>query len=102
MVVNTTGLSNVTSLQGLAVYTNNATDGVLFTGGLIVMFFVMLMVLLRQGNYEEPFVNVLAVSSWSMFVISMFFWFAQLISTMLPMGFLLLGAFSVLYMYSSR
>jgi hypothetical protein len=101
-MVNVTGISNITSLQGLAFYTNNAVDGILFSGGIIVLFFVMLMVLLRNASYEEPFVNVLAVSSWSMFLISAFFWLAHLVPTIMPLGFLLLGAFSVLIMYSQK
>ena len=99
MVFNGTGLNNITSLQGMAYYTNVHTDGLLFTGGIIVLYFVMIMVLLKN---DEPFINVLATSSWSMFILSMFFWLAQLIPTLLVLGFLMLGAFSVLFMYANR
>lgn len=99
MTINMTGLDNVTSLQGLAFYTNNAVDGVLFTGGLIVLYLVMLMFLSRRG---EDFANVLAVSSWSFFLVSGFFWLAHLITTLLPLLFLFLAGFSTLYIYASK
>lgn len=98
MVFNNTGLSNITSLQGMAYYTNNAVDGVLFTGGIIVLYIILFMVLLKN---DEPFINVLAASSWIFFIISTLLWMANLLPTLIPLAFLILAAFSVLYMYSS-
>lgn len=94
-----TNLTNTTTLQGLAYYTNNAVDGVLFTGGMIVMFIIILMTLLR---FEQPFENALAISSWVSFIFSVFFWFAKLLPTIIPLMFLMITAFTTLYLYSSR
>lgn len=98
-MVNMTNLSNISSLQGIAYYTNNQTDGLLFTGGLIVLYFVALMVLSKNN---EPFMNVFAAASWSLFVISLFFWLADLTPSVLTLAFLILSAISGLIMYSSK
>ena len=98
-MVDMTNLTNITSLQGIAYYTNSMTDSLLFTGGIIVFFFIILMALIKNG---EPFENGLAVASWSMFVVSLFFWFAQLVPTGLPICFLIVAAFDTLYLYASR
>jgi hypothetical protein len=54
---------------------------------------------LRSG---ELFEHALAIASWSMFVISLFFWFGELIPTFLPLLFLLMAGISTFYIYSSR
>lgn len=95
-------VSNITNISGfaeMASFTNNAVDGILFSGGLIVFFIIILMVSIRNG---EPFENVLAASSWVMFVCSMFFWFAHLVPTSLPIAFLIVSAASTLILYASR
>jgi hypothetical protein len=97
--MDTTNLTNISSLQGVAYYTNEATGGILFSGGLIVFFFIVLMVSLRSN---EDFANALAVASWSMFLVSVFFWFAHLTPTMLSLAFLFIAGFSVLYLYASK
>lgn len=98
-MVDMTNLTNVTSLQGLAYYTNSMTDSLLFTGGVIVFFFIILMALAKLG---EPFENALAVASWSMFIISTFFWFAQLVPTIIPLALLLIVAFDTLFIYAAK
>jgi hypothetical protein len=98
-MVDMTNVSNISSLQGIAYYTNNMTDGLLFTGGIIVFFFIILMALVKSG---QPFENGLAVASWSMFIVSVLFWFAQLVSPLLCLGFLVVAAFDVLYLFASR
>ena len=59
-MVNMTAVSNITSLQGIAYYTNNMTNGLLFTGGMVVFFIIILVALVKNG---EPFENGLAVAS---------------------------------------
>jgi hypothetical protein len=98
-MVDFTNLTNATTLQGVAEYTNNATGGVLFQGG-IFMFFIIMMIILTKN--DEPFENALAVSSWSMFVVSAMFWFAELIPTIIPLAFLMLASISVLILYTKR
>lgn len=98
-MVNTTGINNITSLQGIASYTNNAVDGLLFTGGMIAFYIIIFIVLTKN---DEPFENAFTVTSWSMFTISIFFWFAELIPTLLVITFLVMSALGTLYLYTSR
>ena len=97
--MDTTQFNNITTLQGLATYTNSATDGLLFTGGVIVFFIILIMILIRN---DQPFENALTVSAWAMFMVSLFLWFAGLLPTITPLAFLFLAAFGTLYLYASR
>jgi len=98
-MVDMTNLTNITSLQGIATYTNSMTDNILFNGGILVLFIIMLMVLSRN---DEPFINTLAISSWSCFILSAFLWLSHLINTLFVLGFLFIAGFSVFYLYSSN
>ena len=98
-MVDMTNLTNVTGLGSLAVYTNNATEGILFTGGIIVFFIIMLITLFRNG---EPFENALVVSSWSMFIVSILFWYGDLLPPLVPLCFLIVSAISVLILKTSQ
>ena len=95
-------LSNFTNLSGmgeLAVATNNAVDGILFSGGLFVFFVIILMVSLRNG---ELFENVFPMASWIMFVVSLFFWFARLVPTGVALIFLACAAVGTFLLYVRR
>lgn len=99
MTINTTLINNITTLGGLANASNNFSDGILISGGIIVLYIITIMVMLK---YEQPLENSLAISSWSFFIIATLFWFGNLVSIKIPLVFLLLSAFSVLYLYASR
>jgi len=102
-MVDFTNLTNTSNFQQVALYTNNATDGILFTGGIIAFYIIILMYLYRnmeQSGYE--FSAVFTATSWVMFIISGFFWMADLISTPMPLMFLLFSAFGTIYLYASR
>lgn len=99
MAVNTTGINNITSLQGLASYTNTMTDGLIFTGGIIAIYIIMLIILTKN---DEPFINAFTVTSWIMFLTSIFFWFSNLIPTLLVVAFLVFSAFGTLTLYTQR
>jgi len=94
-----TNLTNISSIQGLAFYTNNSVDGVLFSGGIFVFFIILLVSLLR---FDISFPAALAVSGWSIFIVSLFFWFAHLLPTLVVLAFLLISGFSVLFLYANR
>lgn len=96
--MNVTGLSNITGFQSMAEYTNNATSGLLMTGGVIILFMITLIVLMRNEN--EHFLNVLTVSSWSFFIISLFLWFAHLLPTIIPLGFVITAAVGTFLLYA--
>jgi ABC-type Fe3+-siderophore transport system permease subunit len=98
-MVDLTNFTNVTTLQGLVYETNNVVGNILFTGGMITFFIIILMTLLRNG---EPFENCLAVSGWSMFVVSLIFWLGHLVPTLLVLAFLMISAFSTLYLYTTK
>jgi len=103
MTVDFSNISNITSAQGLAYYTNNAVDGILFTGGMIAFFIIILIVLYRSAEVNGyDFGSMFTVASWSMFVISGFFWLAKLVPTLLVLMFLFFSAIGVIYLYSSR
>lgn len=98
-------LGNITinNLQQLAQYTNNSVDGALFTGGIITFYIIILILLyknMEQNGYE--FSAVFTTTSWITFIISTFFWFAQLIPTTIPLIFLFLSAFGTIYLYASK
>lgn len=98
-MVNMTNVSGIENLQGIAYYTNNMTNGILFTGAMIVFFFIIAIILVKR---EEPFANILSVSSWSAFIFSIFFWYAELVPTIVPLSFLFLAVFGVFMMYADR
>ena len=95
-MVDTTNLTNITGLQGIAYYTNSMTDGLLITGGIIVLSIVMMIVLSKN---QEPFVNVLTSTGWLFFLISMFFWAAQLLPIEVGLGYLFIAGFGTLALY---
>ena len=98
-----TNLTNVSTMQGVAYYTNNQTDGILFTGGIIVFFIIILMYLYKNmENNGYSFVGIFTVSSWIMFVVSGFFYLANLVQTLIPLMFLLFSAIGTIVLYSSR
>jgi hypothetical protein len=43
-----TNLTNVSTMQGVAFYTNNLTDGLLFTGGIIAFYIIILLYLYNK------------------------------------------------------
>ena len=96
-MVNMTNISGIDSFQSLAYFTNNSVDGILFSGGIVVLFFIMLMVLNKNG---EPFINSFTVSSWSIFIISVLLWYAELVPIIFVLGFLTCTAFGTLMLYA--
>lgn len=97
--MNTTLISNITSLQGMTYYTNNATDGILFIGGIVALFFVMLIVLSRTMNNGW---GALASSSWIAFILSVFCWFAKLVPTAEVIVFLIVTVVATVLMFSDK
>jgi len=95
-------ISNFTtsnSFVSLAQASNNATQGLLFSGGMIAFFFIILFLAFKYDPYFE---NAFAIASWSMFSICSFFWLAHLVPTILVLGFLFMSAFSVFYLHASK
>lgn len=87
-------------MQQVASVVNDNTDGILFTGGMIVFFVILVMQFMNRS--DMPIENNISVSAWIMFIISGFFWYAHLIYTIVPLSFLGIAAISTLFMYSSK
>jgi hypothetical protein len=92
-------ITNMSSIQSVVYYTNNATDGILITGGVIVFFIIILMILIKNG---EPIENAMAVTSWAIFLFSAMLWYAHLLDVKLMLLFLFLTAATSLYLYATR
>jgi hypothetical protein len=98
-MVDVTNLSAINSLSDLATYTNNETSSLLFTGGIVTLFIVMVLMLVRN---EWEFVNALSVSGWIFFIVSGFLWLSHLIPAVMPLLFLFISGFATFYIYASR
>lgn len=98
-MVNVANITNITSLQQMAVYSNNMSGNVLFDGGMFVFFIILLVALLRFNN---DFEGSLAISSWTMFIVSALFWMAKVVDVKTVLAFLIIASFTGLYLYSSR
>lgn len=96
-MVDTTNLTNISGLAELAYYTNNMTEGLLFIGGLIVLSIVLMVALSRNG---EPFINALTTTGWLFFLVSMFFWVAELIPIEIGLGYLFIAGIGTLILYN--
>ena len=96
-MVNTANFTNLTGLAEVAIYTNNMTDGLLFIGGMITLSIVMMIVLSRN---QEPFINVLTATGWTFFLISMFFWAAELLPIEIGLAYLFIAGIGTLILYN--
>lgn len=99
---NITALSNVDNLAELFLYANNSTgaatgEGILFGLISIALFFIMLFVLKRW-----EFDKALLTSSFSMFILTLILSFAKLVTFYFPLAFLIIMAFTGMYMYISE
>ena len=89
---------NATALYGVTKYTNDATSGVLMNGGLIAFFII---ILLASRKFGVPFVDSLAVASWSMFVLSVFLFALQMVFGLLVFVFLGLAIIATVVLYAT-
>ncbi len=102
-MVDLTNLTNSSTLQQLAYNTNNSVGGILFIGGIVAFYIIILMSLYRNSeSLGYDFISVFTVGSWIMFVGSGFFWYADLIPVLLPLMFLFFSAFGTIYLYASK
>lgn len=94
MTYNMTELQASETVIDLVVFANRATEMVLGNLFMIAIFIILLMVLKRH-DFEET----LLVSSFICFVISLLFRAAGMIHYTLIIVFMLIMAFTTLYMY---
>jgi hypothetical protein len=98
MTLNTTGING---LGKLALWTNNEVGGILFDGGMIV-FFVILLVIYNKSSDNPDMESAFTLSSWGMFIASALFWVGGLVDGIIPLVFLIFSAFGTFYLYASR
>jgi len=94
MTYNLTELANADSIYKLVVFSNNASSTLLISLLVLALFFVLLMALKKYD-----FSAALLVSSFVSFIISAFFVYAELISLIWALGFLIIAAFSAMFVF---
>jgi len=97
MSYNMTELQNVDTVGAFFTYAYNHSGNFLF-GGLLVGFFFIVLMNLKNWNFEEG----LAVSSFATFLIGSLGAYIGLVNYLLPLGFGLLTALTGLYLVVSR
>jgi len=98
MVLNTTSINGVGSL---AKWTNDAVGGILFDGAMIV-FFVIILIIYLKSNDNPDIESAFTITSFIMFIASLFFWIGEFVDGIMPLLFLIFTALGVLYLYTSR
>ena len=99
MAYNITGIKAATTLLPLFQVANDeGTGGLLFYGFLLAIFFVMLMTLLRKNDFPDALLS----SSFVCFFLGGLLAYAKLINILFPLGFLVLTAFTGLYVYTVK
>ena len=94
MTYNLTQLANADTIYKLVVFSNDAALGNLISMFIFALFFVLLMALKR---YE--FDSALLVSSFICFVISALLGYAELISLIWVLGYLIIAAFTAFFIF---
>lgn len=94
---NMTALGQVGSIYELVVYANNSADQILLVLFVMAVFFIMLMVL-KKWDFD----SALLVSSFVCFVISIMLVYAELIALIWALVFLIIAAFTALFMIFTR
>lgn len=97
MTYNMTQLQNSYTISALFNYANNSTDGVLAIGLMIGIFFILLLILKR---FE--FIQAIVTSSFLCFILSGILAYAGYMSIWGVLLFLIITAFSTLYMYVKK
>lgn len=103
MTIDLSNYTDVGTVQALTSAVNNEVGGMLVTGGILAFYFIILIISYRVSvRNGEDFGVPFTATSWVMFLVSVYFWFAKLLPTGIPLLFLFLAAFGVLYLYASK
>jgi hypothetical protein len=95
MTWNVTGIQNAGNLWAMAKASNDAVGQVYFTLLLVVLFFIILVIGMRNNDFLES----LMASSWITFILGFFLTIAQLVNLKITIGFLVIAGFATLYKY---
>lgn len=92
-----TNATNISGVYDIAEFANQASNGILFNGFIIVVFFIMLLVL-KKYDFDKAFL----ASSWLAFILSLVGWSIGLVNVLLPLGFAFLTGLIALYAWFSE
>ena len=98
VLYNLTNLTNAVDMGDLASYSNTASEGILFGLGTIIIFFLMLLSLKVNNDFDDA----LIVSSFICFVLASILTFGKYIHIIFPLGFLILSALTGLLMWATK
>lgn len=96
MTYNMTQLANADNVYKLMIFANESTNNILMMLFVLAFFFIMLMVM-KKYEFEKS----LLVSSWISFVVSILLVYAQMLPLIWALVFLIIAAFTSLYMMLS-
>jgi len=98
MSLNTT---TITGMGALAKWTNTAVGGILFDGAMLVFFVIIIIIYLKSADNPD-FESAFTVTSFIMFIPSLFLWVGELLDGIIPLLFLIFTAIGVLYLYTKN
>lgn len=97
MTYNLTQLESSTSIYDIVVYANDSTSGLLVLLLILAIFFVILMALKRY-----TFSRALVVASFVSFILSSPLTYIKLLNFMVPLIFLTMTGFMLLYIHMAE
>ena len=98
VLYNTTNLTSAVDMGDLAGYANTSSEGILFAMGLVVVFFIMLLSLKSNNDFDDA----LIVSSFISFVFGGILTYGKFIHIIFPLAFLIITAFTGLLMWAAK
>jgi len=93
-VYNLTLLKETDTVSEIAIYANNATDGILFGLFMIIIFFTMLLIF-KKWEFDEALLS----SGFSSFILSAILAYGGFINLIYPLAFLAITAFTAFYVF---
>jgi len=98
VLYNLTNLTNGSGMGDVALFANNASDGILYGLGIIAIFFIIFMALKKSSDFAEALIT----SSFLCFIISGILVYGGFLNIIYVLVFLILTAFSALFMWSQK
>lgn len=95
---NISKLTDSANVGGIATASNSYSDGILFGMGSLVFYFIMLLALKRNSDFDEA----LFVASFLSFIIAGIFTYGKYLNIIFPLAYLVITAFTGLYMWTSK
>lgn len=100
MTYNMTALQQANDWGDIALAANSATDGVLFGGLSIALFFVFIVSLKKGGGWGID--ESILASSFACFVLTAVLAYGGYVNVIFPLAYLAILAFTGLYVWATR